>query len=891
MMILSLLGPVDSYAKTNEDSTTKANDYILATDTDSDQSVSRTLDEKTMVKAEDGQGNPDDPTEPQIYYTAEIKLDADGNEKTQVDYVDPAAEYTKENERVAEGTKDTTSDRIHYLNLDDGESNYTSDAIIIESNGHYGLIDASNLNGDTAQIPNTAVGSSASGKLVLDYLEALGVEHLDFVIGTHSHSDHMGGIPDIVKEMENVYGTKTTTPTSTVDQNNNTLHYYTDGKEGDVVTNEDELAAIDKIDKQEPTTGDPVTDTENPVKLTLVDENTTYIYKSYTVNTEEDSKGWKNSDYFKAAEKAMEGTNKLLVDKKDKTAMDKIGASFSDGGTAADTTDDYISFKFGDFNISLYNLISRSSTDENANSIVTYVEKSGTKTVLLADLDVYNSLEQSISKAIVADHGTPQVVKLGHHGFTASTSKELIDTFNAKYAIVQTENKDLSSYSPFYNYMKKKGTVIYRTLDQTGSQSIVQDMTGALAFKNGSISELDEGVEEYQFANEYKVCKRYNKVYTITKTTITPMPPQEGEETTYVTDTVQYDILRDYYENEVDDELVSVSRYTAIEYGATPTVWTWGAKEGRWYKWWKNWNNYDWVFVNEDGTNAVGWTKINGKLYLFDKDGLMQHGFQKYEGSTVYLLPKDNGDQPEGSPAIGWTLIDDKWYYFDADGKGRNGWCSSGGNWYYIEDGLMVTGIKEIKGVAYNFGSDGKLQTGFVKHGGDTFYITGSGQYATGWFEVGSTWYCADDEGKLKKSQWVGGYWLDGNGVWSYEGVGAWKCNSKGWWYQDSKGWYPSNCWQMIDGKWYFFNASGYMACNEWRGGCWLNGDGSWTYPHLGSWNSNGSGWWFSDESGWYAHSSWQKINGTWYYFKADGYMATNTTIDGYYVDASGACK
>ena len=95
----------------------------------------------------------------------------------------------------------------------------------------------------------------------------------------------------------------------------------------------------------------------------------------------------------------------------------------------------------------------------------------------------------------------------------------------------------------------------------------------------------------------------------------------------------------------------------------------------------------------------------------------------------------------------------------------------------------------------------------------------------------------------------------------------------------------------MIDGKWYYFDGSGYMATNEWRGGCWLSGDGSWSYPYMGSWNSNSTGWWFSDESGWYAHSSWQKINGTWYYFKGDGYMATNETIDGYYVDASGACK
>ena len=37
-----------------------------------------------------------------------------------------------------------TADRIHYIKLDDGVNLHTSDAILIESNGHYGLIDASN---------------------------------------------------------------------------------------------------------------------------------------------------------------------------------------------------------------------------------------------------------------------------------------------------------------------------------------------------------------------------------------------------------------------------------------------------------------------------------------------------------------------------------------------------------------------------------------------------------------------------------------------------------------------------------------------------------------------------------------------------------------------------
>ena len=915
MMILSLVNPVDSFAKTSKE-TVKDNVYATSTDAkpgeqsgqqseqQSEQSEQKVQLKKakgvTLQSQEPGQGGgegeggetpqPVEPTE-EVSYTATIEKDDKGQvKKTEVEFKDPAAGYTRENERTAEGIKDTTSDRIHYINLDDGVGDYTSDAILIESNGHYGLIDASNKLGDTSQHPHAAVGATASGKIVLDYMEALGVEHLDFVVATHSHSDHLGGIPDIVQEMENVYGTKTTTVTSTADTANNTLNYYVDGKPAGAVSNEDELAAIKEADPEAPTVSDPVTDTKDYPRFTLVDENTTYIYKSYTPNTEEDAKGWNSGAYYTAAENAMAKTNKLLVNKTDKTAMSKIGAAYSNGGTAADNTDDYISFKFGDFDISLYNLISRSNTDENANSIVTYVEKAGTKTVLLADIDVYDTIEQKLAKAIVADHGTPTAVKIGHHGFTASTSKELIDTFNTKYAIITTENNDLSSYSPFYNYMKKKGTTLYRTVDQKGMQAIVQDMTGSLSFMTSAIGELDEGVEEYQLTSDYQTKKHYNKIYKVTKTTTTTTPV-DGGEPIVDTQNEDYEVIRDYYETEVSSEVVSVSRYTGITYAGAPVAWKWNAKEGRWYKWWKNWSTYDWVFLKADGTNAIGWNTINGRLYLFDDNGIMQHGFQTYEGRRVYLRPVDNGDQPEGAPAIGWALIDGKWYFFDADGKGHNGWYNSNGDWYYIEDGLMATGIKVLDGIGYNFGSDGKLKLGWVTIGSDTYYVTGNGQYATGWIQDGSTWYCLDDSGKLLKSQWVGGYWLGSDGSWTYEGTASWKCNSKGWWYQDTNGWYPSNCWQLIDGKWYYFDGSGYLATNEWRGGCWLSSDGAWTYQYMGSWNSNGSGWWFSDESGWYAKNSWQKINGTWYYFEGDGYMATNKTIDGYYVDASGACK
>ena len=52
-------------------------------------------------------------------------------------------------------------------------------------------------------------------------------------------------------------------------------------------------------------------------------------------------------------------------------------------------------------------------------------------------------------------------------------------------------------------------------------------------------------------------------------------------------------------------------------------------------------------------------------------------------------------------------------------------------------------------------------------------------------------------------------------------------------------------------------------------------------------WKNNSTGWWYTEGSSW--TTGWKLINGNWYYFYSDGYMAKNTTIDGYYLNSSGA--
>ena len=146
---------------------------------------------------------------------------------------------------------------------------------------------------------------------------------------------------------------------------------------------------------------------------------------------------------------------------------------------------------------------------------------------------------------------------------------------------------------------------------------------------------------------------------------------------------------------------------------------------------------------------------------------------------------------------------------------------------------------------------------------------------------------------KKYSNEWVKGKWYNKDGTQTYKYTMSWKQNSKGYWIEDTKGWYPKNQWQKIDGKWYYFKANGYMASNEYCKGYWLNKNGSWTYKPKAKWKKDSVGWYYQDTKKWYAKSQWLKIDGKWYYFDPSGYSVTGSKKIGkkvYIFDDSGAC-
>ena len=91
---------------------------------------------------------------------------------------------------------------IHFMTVG------SSDSILIEANGHYGLVDSGNpyqfIEHEVEHVQiDESIGErnqwdsnpDKTVQAVINYFNYLKIDKLDFIIGTHSHSDHIGGFP------------------------------------------------------------------------------------------------------------------------------------------------------------------------------------------------------------------------------------------------------------------------------------------------------------------------------------------------------------------------------------------------------------------------------------------------------------------------------------------------------------------------------------------------------------------------------------------------------------------------------------------------------------------------------------------------------------------------
>ena len=324
--------------------------------------------------------------------------------------------------------------------------------------------------------------------------------------------------------------------------------------------------------------------------------------------------------------------------------------------------------------------------------------------------------------------------------------------------------------------------------------------------------------------------------------------------------------------------------------------------------------------LQTEGT-ASSWQKLGSNWYYYDEDGLRTVGLKKINGLTYYF---DNN----GIMQTGWAMIEGHWNYFASSGAMKTGWIKDGDTWYYLDkDGVMLTGLQEIDGTRYYLNASGAMQTGWAMIEGHWNYFASSGAMKTGWIKDKDTWYYLDKDGiMLTGLQEIDGtrYYLNASGAmqtgWKwfdnhysyFTSSGAMKTG----WLKDKDRWYylkpddgvMATGLQEIDGTRYYLNASGAMETG------WKLLDNQYYYFTESGAMKTG---WFKDKGLWYylkpddgvmatglldvdgtryylnasgaMETGWKQLNGNWYYFQADGSLLRNgTTPDGYKVNKDG---
>lgn len=266
-----------------------------------------------------------------------------------------------------------------------------------------------------------------------------------------------------------------------------------------------------------------------------------------------------------------------------------------------------------------------------------------------------------------------------------------------------------------------------------------------------------------------------------------------------------------------------------------------------------------WYYALSGGKVFRGdWKKIGGVWYAFHNDGVMY----SHEWSGSYFL-KDSGAMADNE----WVFDRNynSWFYIKPGGAyARNEWKGD----YYLKGGGYLAKSEFIY--------DSKYQA--------TYYLDVSGKYVRDqWKEINGKWYHFRKYGEMDTSKWIGSYYIKSDGAMAAsELVYDPTYNSS--FYFDENGKYLNKQWKEIDGDWYYFKDGGYIAKNEWVGSYFIKGNGRMAKNEMQYDQSTGSSYYFK-EDGTFAKNYWAKVGGYWYYFKGNGKVARKEWIENkYYV-------
>ncbi|MFM9318645.1 MBL fold metallo-hydrolase [Streptococcus sp. ST16] len=758
--------------------------------------------------------------------------------------------------------------RIHFINL---KSKSGSDAILLESKGHFALIDMGEdydfPDGSNPRYPDRW-GITMDNDQVLEdrlfrHLKQVGVEKLDFILGTHVHSDHIGSADEVLKHypVDKFY-----------------LKRYSDER----ITTQwrlwDNLYNYDNAVKTALERGvNLIQDiSDNDSHFTMGDMD----IQLYNYKNEYDSEG--------KLKKVFDDNSNSIV-----AVVTVAGKRIYLGGDLdnAEGAEDKLGPVIGKVDMMKWN----HHYDATISNTVNFINNLSPSIVVQTS---GSDINRESTRALLREKNI-KIVKAYSHTKDATVfdiDKEGFTNVSEVFPDIPTVREKWYKEDGYWKYRLSDGemTIGWRKID------------GVYYFFNGQ-GQMQAGKWLHLKDSREKIDGNWYYLNNNGDMRETGWFNQDGN-WYYITSTG----ARSY------NELLEIAGQKYLF-----------DKDGKMLTGYQVFNGKKMFFSESGALQTAGkpstWQKIDSDWYFYDEDGLRTVGKKNINGSTYYF-------NQEGVMQTGWAFVDGHWNYFANSGAMKTGWVKDQETWYYLDkDGIMLTGSQDINGVRYYLNASGAMQTGWKWQDNSWYFYTSSGAMKTGWLEDNESWYYLDPEtgimvvgskeidGKtyfFKSSGIMQVGWQWSNDFWHYyTESGAlqtgWLKDGDAWYYLEGKEGVMLVGLHQVDAKQYYFNRSGAMqtGCkwfdNHYRyfesNGAmktgWIKDKGVWYYLNpedgimlVGLHKVNGDHYFF-DESG-AMQTGWKQLDGNWYYFQADGSLLKNaTTPDGYKVNEEGIWK
>lgn len=671
--------------------------------------------------------------------------------------------------------------KIYFYNVA-GPSDYNTDAILIESNGHFGLVDCGEdldyPKGNDPKYPlrdGITTVAYANPQDLINFISSKGVAELDFIIFTHAHSDHMGAADEVMRAfyVDTIYARE-----------------YDDK----YINNADHLWDTQYV-------YDCMVNTANKYGVNLVQnfdaENTAFDFQDLKIQIKNYETDYEADGVTRQA-KADENENSMGV-----LVTDSYGHKVFLAGDInnVDGDEDKLLKDEELHNLTVLKLAHHGCAGSSSTNFLNATHPQFavvTNSQAMMNQTIYNNL-----------------VKLGTQMYFVQSCKEGITLEVPDIAF--TKEKEFSGWvddtrlNKTYYYVEGEK---YRNCEKTIDGKTYRFHSDGAAFNMEWYEDEKTGDWYYygnnkaRLENEWLLSKdkyfyfgqdgRMQKKCWLTLDGKTYYLQEDGA----MAANGWFEVDDKYYYFDNNGQRQKGNQWLVLD-----GIWYYMAEDGSRVD--DQWINYkdEWYYLDQDGKMVTEkWAKRDDKWYYLEADGTVHEGKGWWELNKKWYYLQEDGARLTKD----WLHENSIWYYMDKDGVMLSSkWEQINGKWYYFKSsGAMVSdGWHQIHNKWYYFEKDGAMYENRWVQGNKKWYYMGKdgAMTASNWAQVDGIWYYFDMDGVMLSEQWgyIGGKWY----------------------YFGKSGAMYDNQWLKYKGDWYFFKEGGEMLASG-----WLHSGGNWYY-------------------------------------------------------------